>query len=113
MGIQVEFNPDLCLRAFETQGRKLEECLPEKLEPREVYSFLKKGQRNFWFDGEIPLWETRGEGPVGRILASIVILGATYFRVEDGDVWTKGFYEVGEVYSPDDPRIHFEGFIKR
>ena len=32
MGIQVEFNLDLCLRAFGTKGRAIEECLPEGLE---------------------------------------------------------------------------------
>ena len=113
MGIQVEFNPDLCLRAFETQGRKIAECLPEKLEPRGTYGFLKRGQRIFWFGGEMPLWETRGAGPVGRILASIVILEATHFRGEGGEIWTKGHYEVGEVYDASDLRIHFEGFVKR
>ena len=44
MGIQIEFNPDLALRAFGTSDRKKEECLPEKLEVGEVYSFLLNGE---------------------------------------------------------------------
>ena len=31
MGIRVEFNPDLALRAFGTQGRLKTECLPKRL----------------------------------------------------------------------------------
>ncbi len=50
MGIQVEFNPDLALRAFGTEGREWEECLPEELIRGEVYLFLKKGQRNYWLE---------------------------------------------------------------
>ena len=42
MGIQVEFNPDLALRAFRTPERLKEECLPEKLESEKEYPFLKK-----------------------------------------------------------------------
>jgi len=111
MGIQVEFNPDLALRAFGTPGREEEECLPEKLEVGRVYSFLKKGQRNYWIEGEVPLLETKGNQDLSRPLASIVILEATHF-LRNGDVWTKGHYEVREVYDCDDPRIHFEGYKK-
>ena len=60
MGIQIEFNPDLALRAFGTPNRLKGECLPEKLEQGETYPFLKKGQRNYWFEGEVPLLETKG-----------------------------------------------------
>ena len=43
MGIQIEFNPDLALRKFGTEGREINECLPEKLEIGKVYNFLKQG----------------------------------------------------------------------
>lgn len=111
MGIQVEFNPDLALRAFGTLGREEEECLPEELKSGGVHAFLKKGQRNYWLEGEIPLLETKGNQELSRPLASIVILEATHV-LKNNDVWTKGYYEVGEVYVEGDPRIHFEGFNK-
>jgi len=37
MGIQVEFNPDLALRAYRTENRIKDECLPEKLEAGHEY----------------------------------------------------------------------------
>ncbi|MDP7324255.1 MAG: hypothetical protein QF632_05845, partial [Candidatus Woesearchaeota archaeon] len=60
MGINIEFNPDLALRnieEFKKGGRKEKECVPEQLEVGKTYPFLKKGQRNYWFDGEFPLVE--------------------------------------------------------
>lgn len=97
MGIQVEFNPDLALRKFGTEGRKSSECLPEKLEKGRTYPFLKEGQRNYWLDGEIPLLETKGNRELSRPLASITIIEATHF-IQDGKVYTHGFYRVSEVF---------------
>ena len=111
MGIQIEFNPDLALRAFGTSDRKKEECLPEKLEVGEVYSFLKEGQRNYWLQGEIPLLETKGNQQLSRPLASVEIIEPTHF-LRGEEVWTRGFYSVVEVYNPEDSRIHFEGMNK-
>jgi len=124
MGIEVEFNPDLALRAFGTRGRAAEECLPKKLEAGKRYCFLKKGQRNYFFHGEIPLVRTEGYGRLSRPLASIRIIEAAHFAIdkheEDAEglesccyeVWTKGTYEVIEVYKPNDRTIHFEGMNK-
>jgi len=109
MGIQVEFNPDLALRAFGTQGRLEEECLPEKLVVEEVYDFLKKGQRNYWLEGEIPLLETKGNQQLSRPLASIKILNATHF-LKSGELYTKGEYEVKGVFDLDDSKIYFESY---
>ncbi len=53
MGITVDFNPDLALRnikEFKEGRRKLEECIPEKLEIGKSYNFLKKGQRLYWLN---------------------------------------------------------------
>ncbi|MFH0701688.1 MAG: hypothetical protein V2A62_04585 [Candidatus Woesearchaeota archaeon] len=64
MGIQIEFNPDLALRdiSHHREGKRtLEECLPESLEVGAVHPFLKEGQRNYWFDGEVPLLRTEGD----------------------------------------------------
>lgn len=112
MGIQVEFNPDLALRnisEFKTGNRKQEECIPENLEAGKIYEFLKAGQRNYWFNGELPLLETRGEGNLSRPKASIVILEATHFN-QDGEIWTKGKYMVTEIFNDD--KIHFESYKK-
>jgi len=112
MGIQVEFNPDLALRAYRTLGRLEEECLPEQLVPRKIYSFLKKGQRNYWLGGEIPLLETKGNQQLSRPLASIMLLEVTHF-IKDGEPYTKGRYLVREIYDIDNPEIHFEGMNKK
>ncbi|NPE26419.1 hypothetical protein HNV12_00250 [Methanococcoides sp. SA1] len=118
MGIVVEFNPDLALRKFGTDGRSSSECLPAVLIKGEVYSFLKKGQRMYWlnddpewFCGEVPLFETKGEGKLSRPLASIKILEATHF-LKDGEVWTKGEYRVVDVFDIEDFKVNFEA-LKR
>jgi len=107
MGIAVEFNLDLCLRRYGTEGRRKEECLPEELEVEHSYSFLKRGQRNFWLEGEVPLRVTKGNGVLSRPFASVRITEATqYFN---GKHWTRGFYYVKEVFDPDDGVVHFDG----
>ena len=110
MGIQVEFNPDLCLRAFGTKGRGLEECLPENLETAKVCTFKKKGQRNYWLEGNIPLRETKGKGILSKPLASIRILEATHRKAGDGNIYTYGNYLVMNVFDSNDSKIHFEGY---
>lgn len=111
MGIQIEFNPDLALRAFETKGRLPEECLPERLKEGEAYKFLKEGQRNYWFDGEIPLLITTGNANLSRPLASIIILNANHHK-RDGKMYTEGSYLVKKVFDINNPTIHFEGMNK-
>ena len=113
MGIQVEFNPDLALRnisTYKSGERQIEECIPEKIELGQEYDFLKKGQRNYWLMGEIPLLETKGNGNLSKPKASIVILEAIHF-LRDGEIYTRGKYRVVEVFSDDDI-IHFNGFAK-
>jgi hypothetical protein len=112
MGIQVEFNPDLALRAPNTNGRAKEECLPSKLELDKVYSFLKKGQRLYYLEGQIPLVETKGSGDLSRPLASITIIEATHYFI-DRELHTVGKYIVHDIYDLNDPAIHFEAFQKR
>lgn len=112
MGIQVEFNPDLALRnisEFKNGNKKEEECIPENLEEKKIYNFLKIGQRNYWLEGEIPLLETKGNGVLSKPLASVVVSEATHF-FEDGKLYTKGKYKVVEVFNDD--KIHFNGFEK-
>ena len=112
MGIITEYNPDLALRnisEFKEGRRKEEECIPENLKAGEIHSFLKKGQRNYWLEGEVPLLETKGDQKLSRPMASIIILEATHF-LEKGEVYTKGKYKVIEVFG--DNKIHFEGFNK-
>ena len=109
MGIKVEFNPDLALRKYQTPSRLESECLPKNLEIGKIYSFLKKGQRNYWLEGEIPLLETKGNADLSKPLASIIILEATHF-LKDNKPYTKGKYQVIEVFN--DKAIHFNGFSK-
>jgi hypothetical protein len=75
----------------------------------EVYDFLKKDQRNYWFFGEIPLIETKGNEVLSRPKASIIILEATHFA-EGGEMWTRGKYKVIMVFV--DKEVHFECFDK-
>tara|TARA_Y100000310_G_C20520118_1_gene733219 strand:+ start:453 stop:809 length:357 start_codon:yes stop_codon:yes gene_type:complete len=110
MGIEVEFNPDLALRNIEHYKRgerSLEECIPENLESGKTYDFLKKGQRNYWFHGELALLQTEGGGNLSRPLASIKILEATHY-LEGSEVFTKGKYQVMATFDPEDPTIQFE-----
>lgn len=112
MGIQVEFNPDLALRnisEYKKGKRKKEECIPRKLEVGKIYAFLKQGQRNYWFDGEFPLLETKGGGKLSRPKASIILLEATHIKINK-IVYTKGNYKVTQIFNDDD--IHFEGYTK-
>ena len=109
MGIQVEFNPDLALRKiseYKNGSRKIEECIPESIEEGKIYDFLKKEQRNYWMQGEIPLVETKGNQNLSRPKASVIILEATHF-LENGEMYTRGKYKVIEVFKDD--KIHFEG----
>ncbi|KKQ81351.1 MAG: hypothetical protein UT05_C0019G0010 [Parcubacteria group bacterium GW2011_GWF2_38_76] len=112
MGISVEFNPDLALRNFEEfklGKRKKEECIPGDLKEGKTYSFLKKDQRNYWFDGEVPLLETKGNAILSRPIASIKIVEATHFLL-DSQVFTRGTYKVIEVFK--DSQVHFESYQK-
>ena len=113
MGIQVEFNPDLALRAFsefKAGRRKLEECIPETLEAGRVYEFLKQGQRLYWLMGELPLVETKGNQQLSKPLASVVITKVEHF-LENGIVWTKGKYKVVEAFKPGSGP-YFDGFAR-
>ena len=96
MGIKVEFNPDLALRAFATPGRLKEECLPKILEEGKTYAFLKEGQRNYWLEGELPLLETKGNQQLSAPLASITILEATHFLYGTRP-YTKGKYLINSI----------------
>lgn len=112
MGIVVEFNPDLALRnysEFEKGNRKKEECIPEDLEVGRVYNFLKKDQRSYYLEGEIPLLETKGNAQLSRPKASIKILEACHF-LEKGEIYTKGKFEVVEVFN--DEEIYFESYAR-
>jgi hypothetical protein len=110
MGIQVEFNPDLALRdysEFEDGNRKEEECIPKDLEAGKVYDFLKKGLRNYWLMGKVPLVKTTGNQNLSRPVASIIIAEATHLLI-NGELYTKGKYKVIDVF--DDSEIHFESY---
>ena len=112
MGIQVEFNPDLALRnisEFKNGNGKEEECIPDNIEAGKVYQFLKEGQRNYWFYGEVPLVETKGNQNLSRPKASVMILEAVHF-MDNGKVYTKGKYRVTEVFNDD--KIHFDGYSR-
>ncbi|MBR9692799.1 hypothetical protein GOV07_02590 [Candidatus Woesearchaeota archaeon] len=115
MGISVEFNPDLALRDIShyKQGKRAEdECIPKSLETGKTYSFLKKGQRNYWLDGELPLLETKGNQELSRPIASIMILEATHLKI-DGEIWTKGKYRIEKVFNPHDEKVHFESYARK
>ena len=94
---------------FKNGNRKKEECIPEYIKNGEVYEFLKKGQRNYYLQGEIPLLETKGNQQLSRAKASVVILEAVHF-LDNGETYTKGKYKVTEVFADD--KIHFDGFEK-
>ncbi|MFA5185049.1 MAG: hypothetical protein WC551_01025 [Patescibacteria group bacterium] len=113
MGIQVEFNPDLALRSIVEAAagrRNPAECIPNGLKAGQTHPFLKEGQRIYWFGGEIPLLETKGDQQLSRPIASIRIVEATHYAIASGKVWTRGTYEVVEVFT--DHEVHFNGFAR-
>ncbi len=113
MGIQVEFNSDLALRKFRTEGRLLEEHLSRTLQEGGNYDFLKEGQRNYWIERKIPLLETKDNQKLSRPLVSIKIIEATHFiELRTLNPYTKGKYHVIKVYGSNDKTIHFEGMNK-
>lgn len=105
MGIQVEYNPDLALRAFGTSNREADECLPQELRIGDKHSFLKKGQRNYFLEGDIPLLETKGNQQLSEIKASIIIIEATHLLINNKP-YTRGTYKITGL----PPNIRFEGF---
>lgn len=112
MGIQTEYNPDLTLRPTEyiqTHNRLPEECIPSNLQPNQTYHFLKKGQRDYYLLGEIPLLITKGNNQLSLPIASIIILESTHF-VKNNEVWTKGTYQVKELI--EENQIKYNGFTK-
>jgi hypothetical protein len=104
MGIAVEFNPELALRdlsEFKAGKRKIEECIPENLEVGKVYDFLKKEQRIYYLKGMISLIETTSAGgSFSQPRANINILEVIHF-VENGEVFTRGKYQVIEIFEID------------
>ncbi len=111
MGVKVEFNAELALRRHGKKGRGPEECLPRRLDVDAEYNFLKKGQRNYWFGGDIPLYITSGREKVSSPIASIRIIEATHCRKGE-EIWTRGVYRIVEVYAPGDKEIRFKGLRK-
>ena len=112
MGIRIEFNPDLALRnisEYKKGKRKKEEYIPEKIQIGKIYDFLKKGQRNYWLDDELPLLETKGNQELSRPLASIIIVEYTSF-LQSGVPYTKGKYKIIDVFNIKDSKIHFESY---
>lgn len=75
----------------------------------ETYDFLKKDQRLYWLQGELPLVETKGNQELSVPIASVVIVEATHMLI-DGEAWTKGKYKVVEIFK--DGKVHFNGFAK-
>ncbi|MCX6719949.1 MAG: hypothetical protein NTV36_02470 [Candidatus Staskawiczbacteria bacterium] len=115
MGIAVEFNPDLALRnisEFKNNKRKIEECIQEPLEEGKVYDFLKKEQRLYWLNGELPLIETKGDGVLSDPIASIVILEVTHFK-ENGEIFTKGKYKVIKIIPNGEIYFNGHGLVKK
>jgi hypothetical protein len=114
MGIQVEFNPDLALRDYKEflkGARKEDECIPERLISGKIYTFLKKGLRNYWLLGEIPLVRTQGNQQLSRPIASVKILEATHLLL-NGEEYTKGKYQLITAFDEKDPKIRFENLNK-
>lgn len=110
MGIPVEFNPELALRnisEWKAEKRKIEECIPEELEVGKIYDFLKKEQRIYHLRGPISLIETTAQGGLfSKSHANVRLLEVVHF-FENDEVYTRGRYEVLEVF-PIDVNQQFE-----
>ncbi len=93
---------ELALAPFGTKRKKESECLPEKLEARKQYSFLKNGQLCFWLKSSIPLKKIEKDGKTSKPLASVVILDETHFMGPSERIYTAGTYFIKEVYGEKD-----------
>lgn len=94
---QTKFDKKLALRKHGTPRRKEAECLPLELAVGRKYEFLTEGQRLFWLKDAIPLVEIDKRGESSP-LASVVILDATYFMINNRRIYTAGRYSIKEVY---------------
>jgi hypothetical protein len=88
------------------EQEKKEECVPRNLEKGKVYDFLKKGQRIFWFSGELALLKTKGNQELSYPIASIMIIEATHF-LENEEVFTRGKYKVIDVFSDNSVKFNW------
>lgn len=109
MSIKLEVSSDLALRNYskiKEEGRLPEECIPENIKEGEIYGFLKRGQRDFWMDGEVALVETKGGEILSEPKASIIFLEITHFR-KGNETWTKGKYKVVKAIKNNE--VYFSG----
>lgn len=113
MGIKVEFNTDLTLRAHGTEDRSRIECLPKVLKKGDTYRFLKEEQRIYNIEDKIPLKETTGNQQVSQTLVEITIIELTHF-IHDKKPYTKVFYRIIETY-PEGEKKNVEnlGFFEK
>jgi hypothetical protein len=81
------------------------------LERGKTYHFLKKGQRNYWLLGEVPLVETQGDQRLSAPIASIVIIEPTHVLL-NGEIYTRGTYKVIDIFDPQDKQSHFNGYLR-
>lgn len=113
MGIQIEFNPELCLRPYEftKEGLQRDECIPEYLVEGMAYYFLKNDHRFYYMKGPVPLCTTRGYGNLSRPIASVMILSVTHkYDIAKHHAYTTGTYRIVEVFPEDYIVPKFEGF---
>ena len=72
------------------------------------HGFRKEGQRNYWLDGVVPLYETEGNGNFSLPLAAIEIIEVKH-RKEEDCIWTTGKYRIIERCKEN--RFYFNGML--
>lgn len=115
MGITTETHFELALYPYGVKERRPDECLPERLECKKEYSFLHREQGIYFLMLEVPLITRNNGGGLSRPIASVKIREATHFvsdEINSREIWTRGIYEIIEVYDPVNKEIHFEGMQK-
>ncbi len=106
MGLQVEFNSELALRAPEAQTPSEHERIPKELIRSTRHQFVKSGHRVFPLGKSIDLLVTDGttrSKPIGRvrIVEYSVTSDRTYLSAigrKSDKVVTRGLYVIEEVY---------------
>lgn len=93
MGLELEVNSALALRAWGTEGRSREETVPEKLTLEGFYDFKKLGYRVYPLKKTLPLVITEGDCNFIKIVGLVEIRRLTVEPGFDNKIITTGTFK--------------------
>ncbi len=93
MGLEVEFNSILALRAWGTEERDRDETIPDSLTLEGFYNFQKSGYRVYPLNKPIPLVITEGDGNFIKIVGLAEIKRLKVEMGSNGKLLTTGTFK--------------------